>query len=70
MPNDTTKCENCDAVIAKDEKKCPACGIVFDELEQQLKDYETLEKIRNKRNKKNEPTPEPKKRGLFGNIRK
>jgi len=68
MPNDTTKCENCDAIIAKDEKKCPACGINLEELEQSLKDLETLEKIREKRKKKTEPPPQPKKKGLFGNL--
>ena len=71
MPNETKQCENCDAVIAKDEKKCPACKLDLEALDESLKDLDILEKIRDKRKKKvAPPTPEPAKRkGLFGSFR-
>jgi hypothetical protein len=72
MPTENTKtCENCDAVIAKDEKICPACKIDLENLEASLTELERLEKIRDKRKKKTTPpVPEttPQRKGLFGRL--
>ena len=71
MPAGETKvCDNCDATIAKDEKTCPACKCDLEQLEEQLKELETLEKVREKRKKKTTPPvvePTPRK-SLFGGL--
>lgn len=71
MPGATKKCDGCDATIAKDEKKCPACGLDLEELDNNLAQLEQLEKVREKRRKaaNPEPAPAPKKKKLFGGLR-
>lgn len=71
----TKVCDNCDQEIGKNETKCPKCGVVFEELEEDLK---TAEAILAKRKARETPTPETpatpatpeKKRRLFASTRK
>lgn len=71
MPNETKKCENCDAVIAKDEKVCPACKLDLEELEDRIKEQDTIEKIREKRRAAAGPPEkkDKKRKGLFGSLK-
>ena len=67
----TKVCENCDAVIGKDEKVCPACKIDLEALTERLTELEQLEKVREKRRKAATPTPTVTvrvKASLFGGL--
>lgn len=71
MANETKVCDNCDATIAKDEKVCPACKCDLDKLEESLKELETLQNVKAKRDKKKAtpPVTEPAPRkSLFGGL--
>jgi hypothetical protein len=72
---ETKKCENCDAVIGKDEKTCPACKLDLEALEENLSNLDILDKIRQKRVKakkaeeeRNNPQTPPKKKSMFRGL--
>ena len=52
MPDETKECESCGAKVGKSEKVCPACKLDFDELEDNLKNLDLLDKVRDSRKKK------------------
>jgi hypothetical protein len=70
MPK-TKKCENCDAVIAEDEKVCPACKLDLENLEVSIEQLDIVEKVRQKRRATATSTTTvelKKKKGLFGGL--
>ena len=51
----TRTCDNCDVIIAKTEKICPACKTDLEELDENVKAVEAAQKVIEKRKKKTAP---------------
>lgn len=70
MP-DTKKCEACDAEVGVSETKCPACNVVFEDLEQEVKVVTRAQEVAAKRKAKETPPPPPapeKKASIFNSL--
>lgn len=72
---ETRICDNCDAVIAKSEKKCPACKDDVEENDELVSGFEKAQKLIAKRLSRTTPetqsTPEiGKKKSIFRRLGK
>lgn len=71
MP-ETKTCEACEQEIGANETKCPKCGVVFDELEQEIAVVTRAQTVVEKRRKKTEPPPAPpappKRKSIFSSL--
>lgn len=59
MPDETKTCEVCEATVGKTEVKCPACGVEFEALEEEVGIVTRAMTVAEKRRKAKEATPEP-----------
>jgi len=67
-PTKTKVCDACDQEIGESETTCPKCGVVFEDLESDLKAAEVIFEKRKKRATLPEPPaplPPPKKKSIF-----
>jgi len=58
-PPATKICLECDAEVGASEKKCPKCGVVFEDAEQEMTVVEKALKRIAKKNKRARPAPTP-----------
>jgi len=81
MADETKICEGCDQEIGSNETKCPKCGVVFADLDEEVQVVTRAMTIAEKRRKASlppepipEPAPEPtltpKKRSVFKSLSK
>jgi hypothetical protein len=71
----TKKCLDCDAEVGENEKECPKCHVVFEDVDQETSVVEkALARIAKKRKAaRNPPTPPtpgpaPKKKSIFSSL--
>lgn len=54
---ETKKCIDCDQEIAATETKCPKCGLVFEDAEQEMSVVEKAQQRLEKKRKRETPEP-------------
>ena len=70
MAGETKKCEVCDQEIGESETTCPKCGVVFADLNEEVKVVQRAQTVAQKRAKAALP-PEPvkpAKRSIFRSL--